>query len=73
LGGEHTILEEKAMHKFPREVSAEELARILAISEFTVKKLVKEKQIPYCLRKGRYRFNLAAIFRFFRRLEGGAA
>jgi hypothetical protein len=54
-------------------VSAEALARILNINEITVKKLAREKQIPCEFVKGRYRFNLKKMMKFFRELEGGAA
>jgi excisionase family DNA binding protein len=61
------------MNDLSRLLSAEELSHVLNVSEFTVKKLAREKQIPCVFEKGRYRFNLKEITEFFRRLEGGAA
>jgi hypothetical protein len=62
------------MKKLDRLLSAEELARILNVTEFTVKQLAREKQIPSSLNKQqRYRFNLKEMLHFFRKLEGGAA
>jgi excisionase family DNA binding protein len=54
-------------------LTAEELAGILGISEFTVKRLAKEKQLPCITTNRRYRFNLEEILKYFRELEGGAA
>jgi excisionase family DNA binding protein len=53
-------------------VSAEELANILSVSEFTVKKLAREKQIPCRIIKRQYRFNMKELVRFFRKMEGTA-
>jgi excisionase family DNA binding protein len=61
------------MNNLSRSVSAKELARLLNVNEFTIKKLAKEKQIPCRLIKRRYRFNLKTVLQFFRKLEGGAA
>jgi excisionase family DNA binding protein len=54
-------------------LTAEELATILGISEFTLKRLAREKQLPCMTVKGRYRFSLEQILEYFRELEGGAA
>jgi hypothetical protein len=54
-------------------LSAKELSRILAISEFTVKKLARENQIPYTVIKNRPRFSIKSLLEYFRALEGGAA
>jgi excisionase family DNA binding protein len=54
-------------------LTAEELANILGISEFTLKRLAREKQLPCMTVKGRYRFSLERILEYFRELEGGAA
>jgi excisionase family DNA binding protein len=54
-------------------LTAEELAGILGISEFTLKRLVREKQFPVTIIGRRYKFSLAQILEYFRGLEGGAA
>jgi hypothetical protein len=54
-------------------LTAEELAGILSISEFTLKKLAREEQLPCMIIKRRYRFSLEQILEYFRKLEGGAA
>jgi excisionase family DNA binding protein len=54
-------------------LTAEELAGILSISEFTVRRLVREKQLPAAINKRRYQFNLEELLEYFRSLEGGAA
>jgi excisionase family DNA binding protein len=54
-------------------LTAEELAGILSISEFTLKKLAREKQLPCITTNRRYRFSLEQILEYFRKLEGGAA
>jgi excisionase family DNA binding protein len=54
-------------------LTADELSQILNISEFTVKKLAKTRQLP-CTYVGRQpRFNLYKVLEYFQRLEGGAA
>jgi excisionase family DNA binding protein len=57
----------------PPLLTAEELAGILGISEFTLKKLVREKQLPVTMNGRRYNFSLERILEYFRVLEGGAA
>jgi hypothetical protein len=53
-------------------LTAEELSLILSISEFTVKKLARTKQLP-CNYAGRQpKFNLYQVLKHFQRLEGGA-
>jgi excisionase family DNA binding protein len=63
------------MNKFTGKalLTAEELAGILGISEFTLKKLAKEEQLPCMIIKRRYRFSLEQILKYFQKLEGGAA
>jgi hypothetical protein len=54
-------------------LTAEQLSLALGISEFTVKKLARSKQLPCAYTKnGQPRFELETLFRHFRRLEGGA-
>jgi excisionase family DNA binding protein len=61
------------MKNLTRLLSAEELAKILNISEFTIKRLAREKQIPCHVIKRRYQFNVKELLRFFRKMEGGGA
>jgi excisionase family DNA binding protein len=56
-----------------RFLTVSELASLLDISECTVKRLVKSKQLP-CKHAGSdTRFNLCTLLKHFQRLEGGAA
>ena len=52
-------------------ITAEQLAAVLNISEFTVKKLKKE--IPHEYIKGKLLFNTEKLLAFFSMIEGGAA
>jgi excisionase family DNA binding protein len=61
------------MDNLSKPLTAEELSRILNISEYTVKKLAREKQIPCVMVKRRFRFDLKEILEYFKELEGGAA
>jgi hypothetical protein len=61
------------MNKFSQPLKAEELALILNISEFTIKKLAKEKQLPCRIVNRRFRFDLEKIMKYFKKMEGGAA
>jgi hypothetical protein len=54
-------------------LSAEQLSLVLNISEFTVKKLAKEKELPCTFLNRRPQFNMDVIFKHFKKLEGGAA
>jgi hypothetical protein len=54
-------------------LSAEQLALILNISEFTVKKLARAKELPCTFVNRRPQFNLDVILQHFKKLEGGAA
>jgi hypothetical protein len=54
-------------------LNAEQLSLILNISEFTVKKLAREQELPCTFVNRRPRFNLDVILKHFEKLEGGAA
>ena len=54
-------------------VTAEQLSLILGVSEFTVKKLARLKEIPSAHKNGKIVFCLESIIEWFRDLEGGAA
>jgi hypothetical protein len=54
-------------------LTAEELSFILDISEFTIKKLAKQKELPCIYINRQPRFNFKALLKYFERLEGGAA
>ncbi|MDR2922640.1 MAG: helix-turn-helix domain-containing protein [Treponema sp.] len=54
-------------------LTAEELSLVLGISEITVKKLAKAKDLPCVYVNRRPRFSLNALLRHFEKLEGGAA
>jgi hypothetical protein len=54
-------------------VTAEQLSLILSISEFTVRKLARSKEIPCRHIKGKIVFNLESVLARFKELEGGAA
>jgi hypothetical protein len=54
-------------------LTAGELSLILSISETTVKKLAKEKEIPCNYVNRRPVFNWNAVIKRFQELEGGAA
>jgi hypothetical protein len=53
-------------------LTAAELSQILDISEFTIKRLARTKQLPCEYEHNRPRFNLEVIIAYFRELEGGA-
>lgn len=61
------------MTNISRLVSAEELSRILNISEFTIKKLARNKELPCEYVKRRPQFSLERLFEYFKELEGGGA
>jgi hypothetical protein len=53
-------------------LTAEELSLVLDISEFTVKKLARSRQLPCAYSKnGRPSFELETLLRHFRELEEG--
>ena len=54
-------------------LTAEQLSVILNVSASTIEKLAKTKQLPGKLIKRRYHFDVNALLRHFRTLEGGAA
>jgi len=54
-------------------ITAEQLSLILGISEFTVKKLARSKEIPCKHVKGRIVFSIDKILERLKELEGGAA
>jgi hypothetical protein len=59
--------------KTPRPLTAAELALILDISEFTIKKLARTGELPYRMMNRRMTFDLASLLEYFRGLEGGTA
>jgi len=59
--------------KNPVIINSEQLALILGISEFTVRKLAREKEIPCTYVNRRPQFSMDAVLKYFRKLEGGAA
>jgi len=54
-------------------ITAEQLSLILNISEFTVKKLARAKELPCTFINRRPHFDLDVILKYFDKLEGGAA
>jgi len=54
-------------------LNAEQLSLILNISEFTVKKLAREKELPCTFVNRRPQFDMDALIKHFKKLEGGAA
>jgi hypothetical protein len=54
-------------------LSAEELSLVLGISEQTVNRLAKTKQLPCIYKNRRPCFDFEKIVSHLRRLEGGAA
>jgi hypothetical protein len=61
------------MKKKKNLLNAEQLSLILNISEFTVKKLAREKELPCTFVNRRPLFDLDVITKHFAELEGGAA
>jgi hypothetical protein len=61
------------MENKPLPLNAEQLALILNISEFTVKKLAKDGELPCMYVNRRPQFNMDELLRHFQELEGGAA
>jgi len=74
LGGEklkeETVMQEK---KNSFVLNAQQMSLILNISEKTVKKLAKDKEIPCTFVNRRPQFNWNELVEHFRELEGGAA
>jgi hypothetical protein len=54
-------------------LSAEQLSLVFNISEFTVKKLAKDGDLPCTYVNRRPQFDMDALLRHFQKLEGGAA
>jgi hypothetical protein len=54
-------------------LSAEELSQVLNISEFTVKKLAKIKELPCVYVNKQPRFDFQRLVKHFEKVEGGAA
>jgi hypothetical protein len=71
LGGKtrRTIMKKRN----PLILNAEQLSLILNISEQTVKKLAKDREIPCTYVNRRPQFNWDALINYFQGLEGGAA
>jgi hypothetical protein len=59
--------------KNPLILNAEQLSLILNISEQTVKKLAKDREIPCIYVNRRPQFNWEVLINYFKKLEGGAA
>ena len=53
--------------------TAEQLSLILNVSEFTIKKLARSKELPFTCSKGKILFSLESVLARFKELEGGAA
>jgi len=54
-------------------LSAEQLSLVLSISEFTVKKLARDGELPCEYVNRRPQFDMDALLKHFQKLEGGAA
>jgi len=54
-------------------LTAEQLSLILNISEFTVKKLAKDGDLPCAYANRRPQFDIEALFKHFKELEEGGA
>jgi excisionase family DNA binding protein len=54
-------------------LTVEQLSLILKISEFTIRKLVRAKELPCIYVNRKPCFNLESLLEYFRQLEGGAA
>jgi len=53
--------------------TAEQLSLVLNISEFTVKKLARDGELPCKYVNRRTQFDVDALLKYFQKLEGGAA
>lgn len=56
--------------KKPVLLNAEQLSLVLNISEFTVKKLAREKEIPCTFKNRRPQFNMDIMIKYFEKVEG---
>ena len=54
-------------------LTAEQLSLILNISEFTVKKLARDKELPCRYVNRRPQFDMGVLLKYFKTLEGGGA
>jgi len=54
-------------------LNAEQLSLMLNVSEFTVKKLAKAKELPCTFINRRPLFDLNIVIKQFEKLDGGAA
>ena len=54
-------------------LSAEQLSLILNISEFTVKKLARDQELPCIFVNRRPQFDIDVLTKHFAELEGGVA
>jgi hypothetical protein len=61
------------MKNIPEILTAEQLSKILNISEFTIKKLARNKELPCVYINRRPGFSIDKLLEYFRRLEGGVA
>jgi hypothetical protein len=73
LGGEKLKEDTMQEKKNPLILNAGQMSLILNISEETVKKLAKDKEIPCTYVNRRPQFEWNVILRYFKELEGGAA
>jgi len=71
LGGEKLKEDTMQEKKNPRILNAGQLSLILNISEQTVKKLAKDREIPCTFYSGRPQFNLNELLKHFKKIEEG--
>jgi hypothetical protein len=71
--GRGNNLWKKAMKEESTLVTAEQLSLLLNVSEFTIKKLARLKELPSTYAKGKIVFPLEKILDRLKELEGGAA
>jgi hypothetical protein len=60
------------MENVSKLVTPEELSRILCISEFTVRKLARIKELPCVYEKRKMLFNFDALVEYLRNKEGAS-
>jgi len=73
LGGEKLKEDTMQESKNPQFLNAGQMSLILNISEQTVKKLAKDREIPCTFVNRRPQFNWNELLKRFKELEGGAA
>jgi hypothetical protein len=61
------------MKTISRPLTAEELSLILDVSESTIQKMARTKQLPCTYVNRKPSFDFERLLRYFRELEGGAA